>query len=91
MKKVVFYSWQSDKPSTINKNLIQSAAEKAISRMHKDVELRIELSLDRDTKNVPGSPEIARTILEKIEKSHIFLCDVTTITKGKNQHLILMY
>jgi hypothetical protein len=83
MEIIIFYSWQSDKPSTINKNLIQNAAEKAINRMHKDVELRIELSLDRDTKNVPGSPEIARTILEKIEKSHIFLCDVTIITKGK--------
>jgi hypothetical protein len=83
MEIIIFYSWQSDKPSKNNKNFIQSATEKAIKRIHKDANLKFEPSLDRDTKNVPGSPEIVRTILGKIEKSHIFLCDVTIIADEK--------
>jgi hypothetical protein len=83
MEIIIFYSWQSDLPSSSNRSFIQNAAEQALKRIGGDIDLKIEPSLDRDTRNVPGSPEIARTILEKIEKSHIFLCDVTIIENTK--------
>jgi len=35
--------------------------------------------LDEATRNVPGSPNIPMTIFDKIIKSDIFICDLTTI------------
>src|SRR6185503_1535671 len=38
--------------------------------------------IDRDTVGVPGSPDIATTILQKIEKAAVFVCDVSFINQG---------
>ncbi len=37
------------------------------------------LRLDQDTQGVPGTPEIANTILKKIDECDIFLCDLTVV------------
>jgi hypothetical protein len=76
----IFYSWQSDSPSTTNLNLIRDAIRTAASRIEKDLEgSRLAIKLDEATRGVPGSPNIPDTILEKIRGSQIFICDVTTI------------
>jgi hypothetical protein len=84
MKIRIFYSWQSDKLSKVNKDFIQSATKQAIKRLKRDVDLSIDPALDRDTKNLPGAPAIAQSILEKIEKSDLFLCDVTLVTPKRS-------
>jgi hypothetical protein len=38
-----------------------------------------DLVIDRDTKNVPGMPDIGHTILEKIAKSAVVIADLTII------------
>jgi hypothetical protein len=38
-----------------------------------------DLHLDHDRKGVPGSPDLARLILDKIKRSAIFVADVTNI------------
>jgi hypothetical protein len=41
--------------------------------------------IDRDTKDVPGAPHIARTILEKVAAADVFVADVS-ITQGTGGH-----
>jgi len=79
MEYRVFYSWQADLPNSTNRGFIQKALENAARAIRRDETIRIEPVVDRDTQGVPGSPDIARTILEKIEQSQVFVCDVSII------------
>lgn len=79
MRQTIFYSWQSDLPSSTNRSLIEKAAEKAASTIRSDDSLNVEPVIDRDTKGMPGSPNIATTILDKISACSIFLADVSII------------
>jgi hypothetical protein len=80
MPPTVFFSWQSTRPG---RNFIDKALQSAIDRISQDLTLeeaeREKLVLDRDTKNVPGSPAIFETILKKIANSAIFVADVTFV------------
>lgn len=77
----VFYSWQSDTPAKTNRGFIQKAIEIAITRINKS-DLDLDFVLDRDTKEVAGTPSIADTILEKIENCDIFIGDLTYDAKN---------
>ncbi len=82
MATTVFFSWQSDRPG---RNFIEKALQSAIDRISQDVKLdepeRGKLILDRDTKNIPGSPSIFETILKTIANAAIFVADVTFVGK----------
>lgn len=68
----IFYSWQSDvKPM---KNLIQYALEKV-----KLNDINILPIIDRDTADIPGSPDIGDTIFHKIDNSDVFVADLTIV------------
>jgi hypothetical protein len=76
--ETIFYSWQSDLPKTTNQNAIRQSLRSAINLVEDKFEnLRIEL--DEATRNTTGSPNIPSTIFDKISKSDIFICDLTTI------------
>ncbi len=77
MQHTIFYSWQGDLPNNTNRGFLRAALEEAASALAAD--LAVEPRIDQDTQNVPGSPDIARTILKKIEISHVFVADVTLI------------
>lgn len=77
----IFYSWQSDTESKYNRNFIEDALEKSVKDINKDIIDGPLLSVDKDTRGVPGSPDIVTTILQKIDKSVCFLADVTPIGK----------
>lgn len=81
MEISVFYSWQSDSPSAVNKTFIENVLRDAIVEVSPDNTFRIDASLDRDTKGVAGAPAIADTILSKIDKCGIFVADVTLVAK----------
>ena len=83
----VFYSWQSDTKSTYNRNLIESALAKAIKDVNSKITSGPSVSLDKDTKDVPGSPDITPTILQKIDRSICFVADVTPITNIEGKHI----
>lgn len=82
---MVFYSWQSDLPNATNRGFIQAALEAAAKTIRDDETVEVEPVIDRDTAGVPGSPDIAATILEKIEKSTVFVCDVSIINSDRGQ------
>lgn len=77
----IFYSWQSDLPNRSNRNLIETALKTGLKRLSADGGLEVEPALDRDTKDVPGSPAIADAILKKIDGCAVFVADVTPIGK----------
>jgi hypothetical protein len=83
MGRTVFFSWQGDRSKREGRNLIEKALESAVSRIGKDAELeeavREGLTLDKDTKGVPGSPPIFVTILDKIDRATVFVPDLTFV------------
>ncbi|MCB1784537.1 MAG: nucleotide-binding protein [Alphaproteobacteria bacterium] len=83
MKYTIFYSWQSDLPNNTNRGFIQSVIEKAIKDFQNNDRYELEPSIDRDTQNIPGSPNITSTIIEKIRTSDAFVADISIVTGDK--------
>jgi hypothetical protein len=81
MQKIAFYSWQSDLPNATNRGFIQQALEKAAAKIASDDAVAVEPVIDRDTKGVAGSPDIANTIFGKIAACDVFIADVSIINQ----------
>jgi hypothetical protein len=84
----VFWAWQSDHPRKISRDVIRTALEEAIENLKQEnglveapEESRGDLHLDHDTKGLTGSPDVARSILEKIQAATVFVGDVTPVGK----------
>lgn len=77
MKQTVFYSWQSDLPNNNNRGFIGKCIENAIKQINNDIGL--EVVIDRDTMDMTGTPDIVSTIFDKIDKSKIFIADISFI------------
>lgn len=81
----IFWSWQSDTQGKTGRFVVRDALEEAIKKLKQapDIEeptaqaTREGLHLDQDVKNTPGSPDLARTILAKIDASQVVVADVT--------------
>jgi hypothetical protein len=78
---LVFYSWQSDLPNATNRGFILQALENAAKAIRSDESLQVEPVIDRDTAGVAGSPDISKTIFDKIDQAHIFVCDISIINQ----------
>jgi hypothetical protein len=73
----IFWSWQSDTLGNIGRFLVRDALQEAIEQLQEapDIEEptakehREALHLDHDVKGVTGSPDLARTIFDKIDVS----------------------
>src|SRR5579885_897526 len=87
MRRVVFYSWQSDLPNATNRGFIQRALEGAARSIGSDQSIDIEPVIDRDTAGVPGSPDITGTIFDKIDRTDAFVCDVSITNSGASGRL----
>jgi hypothetical protein len=85
MKKVVFYSWQSDSPNSTNRGLIENALRDAAKEISGDESIDIEPVVDRDTQGVSGAPDIAATIFDKITAADIFVADISLVLNGKKR------
>jgi hypothetical protein len=80
---IVFYSWQSDFPGA--RNFIKQCLDTAIKRLNKEISIAeadraddiAKVELDQDTKGVLGIPDVAATILRKIDKCDVLLSDVS--------------
>jgi hypothetical protein len=83
MNGAIFFSWQSDRPTSVCRNFIERALEIAADRIKADIyveeAVRENLGVDRDTKNVSGSPQIFETIMTKIASASIFVPDLTFV------------
>ncbi|MDQ5825818.1 MAG: hypothetical protein M3441_16620 [Chloroflexota bacterium] len=79
MKRTVFYSWEKDLPNATNWSFIETALENAAKALQSDDTIEVEAVVDRDTRGVPGAPDIANTIFSKIERADVFVADVSII------------
>ncbi len=79
MEFTMFYAWQSDRPNAVNRGFIKEAAEAAIKALNASATLDLSPRLDHDTKDIPGMPDIAKTILDKIDSCGVFLADLTIV------------
>ena len=76
---IVFYAWQSDSPKRENRNFIETALDSALKQLARAGTIESSPRMDKDTKDVPGIPDIANTILAKIQGADCFLCDVSFV------------
>ncbi len=84
MKVNIFFSWQSNTAAEYNTKFISDALRKAVNllkKQHKKIEFA-DLHIDRDTKNVPGSPNIPVTLDNKIRACQIFVADLTVTNQN---------
>jgi hypothetical protein len=88
MNVSVFYSWQSDRPEDFCHYLIRDAANRALNDIGATNEVELLPRLDHDTKGEAGMPEIADTILRKIQRAGFFLADVTFVAETNKAKLI---
>jgi hypothetical protein len=62
--------------------MVEACLERAIQTLQADAEIELadrELSADKDTLHVPGSPPIVETIYGKIDRAAVFLSDLTYV------------
>jgi hypothetical protein len=87
----LFWSWQSDTPGKTGRFLVRDAIALAIKALKQadDIDEPTErdvvgdLHLDQDRQGLPGSPDLARAILDKIDKAAVFVADVTIVAQAK--------
>lgn len=84
-KITIFYSWQSDLPNGTNRSLIESCLDRAAAQIAGDQTITVEPVIDRDTRGVAGAPDIAQAILEKIDRSAVFVADVSIVNSGSSR------
>lgn len=75
----IFYSWQSDTDIRFNKEFIKDCLEATINGINEKLQLDEAIRLDHDKNDIPGSPDIVHSLLNKISKSQIFIGDLTFI------------
>lgn len=73
----IFYSWQSDSPSKVNRYFIRDCLQQALKKLNNENLLEEAIRLDHDTAGIPGTPDIANTIFKKIENASVFVADLT--------------
>jgi hypothetical protein len=82
MNEYLFFSWQSDTPGKVCRSFIESCLERAIGELRADADVALaerDVRVDRDTRDVPGSPPIMDIIFAKIDRAAVFLADFTYV------------
>lgn len=77
----IFYSWQSDLPPQETRNAIKAGLRNVATSLESGGEA-LSVILDEATRGRSGSPNIPRTIMEKIEEADLFVADISTINSG---------
>ncbi|WP_083531851.1 hypothetical protein [Anaerotignum neopropionicum] len=67
MRHKIFLSWQSDLPNSSNRNFIENSINKALKEVKKEKNYILDLSIDRDTLNNGGAPDITESIFRNID------------------------
>lgn len=80
----VFYAWQSDLPDHVNAILIRSTLSDVSTKLTEDHVLNVRVTIDEATRDIPGSPDIADSIFDKIRLADVFVCDLTKVAEISN-------
>ena len=78
MARTIFYSWQSDLKPSQYRYFIEKCLKNALNELEHDANIYMEF--DRDTFGMNGSPDITQTIFDKIDKSVLFVCDISIVS-----------
>lgn len=78
----IFYSWQSDLPNRLNRGLVERALEKAVKALGN--EIPIELVIDQDLRDTPGSEIIADGIQQKIRNALAVVADLSIVARRED-------
>jgi hypothetical protein len=86
----IFFSWQSETKSAVNRDLIHDALQRATKR------LSVACEVDEATRGVSGSPAIFETLLSKITRCSAFIGDLTLVMgsesrKSCNPNVLIEY
>lgn len=84
----VFYSWQSDTEAKFNRHFQLDCLKAAVKQINRELELDEPIREDHDTKGITGSPDIASTILSKIESCEVFLADITFVCHSERERAL---
>jgi hypothetical protein len=87
MPQQIFFSWQSDTPGRVGRNLIEQCLKRAIGQLKADADVdpaNRDMTVDSDTRDVPGSPPIMETIFGKIDRAAVFVADLTYVAERRN-------
>ncbi len=75
--QTIFYSWQSDLPKDTNLNAIRQSLRDAANEIENEID-ETRIDIDEATRNTTGSPNIPKSIFDKISVCDAFVCDLTT-------------
>jgi hypothetical protein len=77
----VFWSWQSDRDPKLHHYFVRDALKDAckLIAIDADYDEAERPEVDYDTKNVAGTPDITKTILDKIAAANVFVADMTPV------------
>lgn len=85
MKRTIFYSWQSDLPNNSNLSFIENCLAVATKKLRSLKPISVELTIDKATRQITGSPDITESIFNKISRSSVFIADISIInTSSEN-------
>jgi hypothetical protein len=78
---MIFWSWQSDRDPKLHHYFVRDALKDAckLIAIDPDYEEAERPEVDHDTKNVAGTPDITKTILDKITRANVFVADMTPV------------
>lgn len=77
----VFFSWQSDHPSSQCKGLIRGALDSAAKSLSSSVSEADRTEIVSDTQGIGGSPEIFNAICDQIDQCDVFVADLTPVAE----------
>jgi hypothetical protein len=74
---VIFYSWQSDLPNSLNRGFINECIDVAVKKIAADGE--VYARVDQGPQGASGSQSLHGVILSKIENCGVFVADVSLV------------
>lgn len=84
MANTVFFAWQLDTPSNLNKNFIWRALQEATIELADHFQPELAPRPEKDTEGVSGNPNIVETIFRRIRECSIFIADLTFVAEMPN-------
>jgi len=68
-------------PNNTNRGFIQECIERAVKAIGEE-KILLDIVIDRDTKDVAGTPDISSSIFNKIDVANIFIGDISIINSS---------
>jgi len=85
MKLNIFYSWQSDLPSSKNRGLIEDCVNHAMKSVFQNCKTLSEYNIESDSRNEAGTPDLVSSIFSKIDMCDIFVCDISIVNEMNSE------